>query len=141
MQQNKKHDTNILSSDSCTIDIYRENLNGEYNCSIFVFKYNNKILYTDTSFEYTTIYYPIVNSSSTFKLFDLYDLPTGRRKLLLFNFEKKNIFKSDWFDNSALGDSIDVKSINLNKKNFLVWSNSGEAMSQYFVNLCEIKSW
>lgn len=142
-----KHINGFQSSDSssldsiCIIDIDAISVGDEWECLNFLFRHNGTIAYIDSNMDYGSIYYSL-NSIKSSKIFNLYDTPTGRQKILLFNTKNKTVLLSDWYDDAAIGDSVDIKSINLRNNNFKVWTKQGNNnLTTYVVKLQIVNSW
>src|SRR5262245_39122363 len=115
---NKKYEkasenkTVTKSEDTCYINVLSDSDWKEYNCYIFIYIFKSKQILIDSNVD-NTFFVNKVLHNSRMTAFNYYDSPTGRRKLLLFDLKEKEILLSGWFDDSAIGDSIDLQTINV----------------------------
>ncbi|HYG16584.1 MAG TPA: hypothetical protein VEC12_12585 [Bacteroidia bacterium] len=126
---------------SCIIEISATAPEKKYNCYMHLFSYKNDIIFTDSNTDYTQYYSPLKHTADHIRLFDRYDSPVGIRKLLVFDTKSKHVLMSDWFDQGASGDSVDVASVNLKSRSFKVWSFESKYSKSYAVALKQIDSW
>lgn len=127
----------VESIDSCKINVLNKAFYKEYNCPIYSYWVGDRLIFADSNKDYTTIVYPVTHNANL-TVFECYDSPTGRRKLLLFDLSGRRILLSEWFDNSALGDSVDIKSINSSSFDVQRFDQKGK---HYNVKFILLKAW
>lgn len=60
-----------------------------------------------------------------------YDMPTGRQKVYLYHRVLKRFQISDWFDDSAMGDSVLLHTFDFKRKQFQVFSQRSDDSKTY----------
>ena len=115
----------IESNDTCFIKSNSIIINQEYQCKFYSFV--DEKYYIDNSDFGILIY--VLNNNTDFKLLELYSSSTGRKKLVFLSNSK--LLESEWFDDDASGDYIQVETVNgngffsfdenTNKKTFVNW--------------------
>lgn len=103
------------------------------SCNKFLFIYLNKQIFQIDNPDYALLIYYIEQFDKQNAIYDIYDSPTGRRKIIKFDLKFKKIYLSDWFDNSGLGDKIDTLSIINNKIDFNVLTKANSDSIKYKV--------
>jgi len=128
----------IGATDSCSIDILSKVFYNDYGCRLYRFIWNGTNILNDYNDDYTLLIQPFGTKNENQVVFDCYDSPTGRRKLLLFDLFKREIFMSEWFDDSASGDSVNAESVNYRAFSVIKNDNPNES---YIVNFHSVKKW
>jgi hypothetical protein len=84
--------------------------------------------------------YKNTNRNLRYTCFSIYDQPTGRSSLILFNHNNKRLYKSEWFDDNATGDSLVKSRVNFVENNILIKEAYIEKYYKVGLSLIELGS-
>jgi hypothetical protein len=66
---------------------------------------------------------------------EIYDVPTGIKKIFIYNSEKNTGMCSEWFNNSACSDSIDIGSFNAEANKINIFNTCDENNGSYSISI------
>ena len=112
---NQINTKNSVSNDTCYVGL--ESNDTIFNCKTICVIIDNQIVKTYNNSDYGIELSPLLAMESKC-YFLVYDLPTGRQKILAIIRDKKlEVVESNWFDNEAIGYEVKESSLfNFDKK-------------------------